>query len=120
MSRVRNRSDLDCRPSLLCSHAAFTPSSSSQHLKIQTRWSRSINAAHRSRKAAPARPGPPDPSVQRLPGLYRHFNHVGLFPFNIWGYNHFTNNIGRFIGYAFGFTFLFVNFMSYVVVYNLL
>ena len=48
------------------------------------------------------------------------FNHVGLFPFNIWGYNHFTNNIGRFIGYAFGFTFLFVNFMSYVVVYNLL
>ena len=43
-----------------------------------------------------------------------------LFPFNIWGYNHFTNNIGRFIGYAFGFTFLFVNFMSYVVVYNLL
>ena len=48
------------------------------------------------------------------------FNHVGLFPFNVWGYNHFTNNIGRFIGYAFGFTFLFVNFMSYVVVYNLL
>lgn len=48
------------------------------------------------------------------------FNHVGLFPFNIWGYNHFTNNIGRFIGYAFGFTFLFVNFMSYVVVYHLL
>ena len=32
----------------------------------------------------------------------------------------FCNNFERFIGYAFGFTFLFVNFMSYVVVYNLL
>jgi hypothetical protein len=48
------------------------------------------------------------------------FNHVSYIPFNILGYNHFVNNIGRFIGYAFGFTFVFVNFMSYVVVHDLM
>jgi len=48
------------------------------------------------------------------------FNHVELFPFSFYGYNKWNNNIGRFIGYAFGFTFLFVNFMSYVVLYHLL
>jgi len=48
------------------------------------------------------------------------FNHVDLFPFNFLGKNNFVNNVGRFIGYAFGGTFIFVNFMSYTVLYYIM
>lgn len=46
-------------------------------------------------------------------------NHVGLIPFNLFGYNHFVNNIGRFIGYSFGVCWIPFNFMNAVVCYYL-